>query len=212
VLGLTDAVTDGGAPLGDVLGRLQRIGATARVVLPVAGDVRGLTGPPGFRAAALEVGEAVIGGTIGLVPRIQSHSPSSAPTTVRWQAFEIEPAVADFVQLSEAQYELTTAIRESASALAAADIAGRADNDVASALHDLRRVGEHLRLPARFPAPAIALLAQAERMQGVLDLALADELGGAIDRAGIHARAEGLRPLVVATRRARLAAYNCTAS
>jgi hypothetical protein len=202
---------DGGNALSDVLAAWRRSGDAARVVLPVAGDVRGLGDPAAFRVAALEAGEAVIGGGLAIVPRVESFAPSSAPTTVQWHAYEIEPTTADFVQLTEAQYELTTAIRETASALAAADIAGSRDDDVSAALRDARRIGEHLRLPPGYPAPAIALLAQAERMQAVVDLALSDDIGGAIDRAGIDARSEGLRPLVVAVRRARLAAYNVTA-
>jgi hypothetical protein len=54
----------------------------------------------------------------------------------------------------------------------------------------------------------VALVAQAERLQAVLDLAFRDPTGGAIDRTGIAARAEGLRPLAAAVRRARLAGYN----
>jgi hypothetical protein len=54
----------------------------------------------------------------------------------------------------------------------------------------------------------VALLSQADRLQAVLDLALADPIGGAVDRAGMAARAEALRPLATAVRRARMAAYN----
>jgi hypothetical protein len=54
----------------------------------------------------------------------------------------------------------------------------------------------------------VALLAQAERLQAVLELAFADPTGGAIDRTGISARTEALRPLATAVRRARLAGYN----
>ena len=54
----------------------------------------------------------------------------------------------------------------------------------------------------------MALLAQAERMQAVLDLALADPSGGAVDRFAMSARESALRPLAVAVRRARVTAYN----
>jgi hypothetical protein len=105
---------------------------------------------------------------------------------------------------------LTTAIRESASALSAADVAGWVD-DIADTLHDARRAGERLNLPPGFPPRAVALLAQAERLQAVLDLAFTDPTGGAIDRTGIAARAAALRPLAAAVRRARVAGYNAEA-
>ena len=48
----------------------------------------------------------------------------------------------------------------------------------------------------------MALVAQAERLQAVLDLAALDPVGGAYDRTGMAARREALRPLAVAVRRA----------
>jgi hypothetical protein len=198
-------------PLREVLVRWRRSGAPVRLVLPVAGDVRGVPGPQDFRAAALEAGEAVIGGCLAVVPSYIDYSPSSAPPTVLWQAFETEPAPPDDQQLADARYELTTAIREAATALLAADVAGWAE-DISEALREARRASEFLNLPPSFPSPAIALLSQAERMQAVLDLAAADPVGGAVDRMGIAARSEALRPLDLAVRRAKLAGYNAAAS
>ena len=197
-------------PLREVLLAWRRAGGAVRAVLPVAGDVRGLPGPAAFRTAALEAGEAAVAATLGVVPAVIDYWPSSAPTPVRWQAFSLEPAPADHTSVADAQYELTTAIRESASALAAAEVAGYRD-DITNPLHDARRAGERLNLPPGFPSAAVALLAQAERMQAVLDLALADPTGGAVDRAGIAARRVALQPLVTAVRRARIAGYNAEA-
>jgi hypothetical protein len=180
------------------------------VVLPVAGDVRGLPGPANFREAALDTGEAVIGGGVGVVPEIVDYAPSSAPTTVLWRAFQIEPLPIDHISVTDAQYDLTTAIRDSATALSAADVAGAVD-DIAESLHTARRAGERLNLPPGFPPRAVALVAQAERLQAVLDLAFSDPSGGAIDRTGIAARASALRPLATAVRRARMAGYNAEA-
>ena len=196
--------------LRDLLVAWRRAGGSVRVVLPVAGDVRGLPGPADFRTAALEQGDAVTGGGLGVVPQAVDYAPSSAPPTVLWQAFAIDPVPADHLAVPDAQYELTNAIRESASALAAADVAGGAD-DIADPLHDARRAGERLNLPPGFPPRAVALLAQAERLQAVLDLAYADPTGGAIDRTGMAARAAALHPLATAVRRARIAGYNAEA-
>ncbi len=197
-------------PLSEALIRWRRAGETVRLVLPVAGDVRGVPGPSEFRTAALEVGEAVHGGGLGLVPHVVEHAPSSAPPSVVWQAYHVDPAPPDFLAVSDAQHDLTIAIRDCASALSAADVAGGAEG-VADDLGDARRAGERLNLPSGFPPRAVALLAQAERLQAVLDLAARDPMGGAIDRAGIASRAEALRPLRLAVRRARLAGYNAGA-
>jgi hypothetical protein len=198
------------APLRELLVAWRRGGSCVRVVLPVAGDVRGLPGPAEFRSTAIEVGEAVVGSGLGAVPDIVEYYPSSAPASVVWQTFPIDPVPGDFISVPDAQFDLATAIRESATALSAADVAGSGD-DVSEPLHGARRAGERLNLPPGFPPRAIALLAQAERLQAVLDLAFADPTGGAIDRTGIAARTAALMPLATAVRRARVAGYNAEA-
>lgn len=186
----------------DVLVTWRASGAQPRLVLPAPGDVRGVPGPMAFRAAALEAGEAVVCGPHGLVPAVTDYAPSSAPASVVWTEFACDPAPPDPLDLREAQYDLTTAIRECASALAAADVAGGSTE----ALADARRAGERVNLPPGHPG--VALLAQAQRLQAVLDLATADPVGGAVDATGVERRLAALRPLATAVRRARLAAYN----
>lgn len=200
----------GPVPLNEVLITWRRDGGQVRVVLPVAGDVRGLPGPAEFSSAALDAREAVCGTTLGIVPTTVDFSPSSAPPTVRWQAFAIIAAPVDFIAVADAQYDLTTAIREAASTLSAAEVAGWA-GDLATALHDARRAGERVNLPPGFPARAVALVAQAERLTVALDFAAQDPAGGAIDRTGVAVRSEALRPLTTAVRRARIAGYNALA-
>jgi hypothetical protein len=197
-------------PLCDVLMMWRRESAPVRLVLPASGDVRGVPGPAEFRAAALDAEEAVCADTLGLIPEVTEYWPSSAPTSVVWHAYVIDPAPPDYLQLGDVQFELTSAIREAATALTAADVAGGA-GDLGDALRDARRAGEYLNLPPNFPPRAVALLAQAERMQAVLELAAGDPEGGAIDRFGMSARAGALRPLAMAVRRARLAGYNAGA-
>ncbi|MGN6607635.1 MAG: hypothetical protein ACTHMS_11590 [Jatrophihabitans sp.] len=201
--------SDAAAPtsLLDLLGAWRRAGGT-RLVLPVPGDVRGVPGPDAFRAAALEAGEAAVGGAVGAVPTVHHNPASSAPPTVTGTTYTVDPAPPDFVQLSEAQHDLTVAIRECAAALTAAEVAG-SSTAVDAELQAARRAGERLDLPPGWPPRAVALLAQAERLHAVLRLSTLDPVGGAVDRAGIGARHEALRPLIVAVRRARLAAYNC---
>ena len=219
---VVDAVTLGDAPhmvsglgldlvpLRDVLAMWRRETVAVRLVLPVPGDVRGVPGPAEYRVAALDAGEAVYGGTLGIVPEVTEYYPSSAPATVVWHAHVVEPSTDDYLQLADVQYELAAAIRETASALIAADVAGSAA-DIADALHEARRAGERLNVPPNFAPRAVALLAQAERLQAVLDIAADDATGGAVDRFGMSARDGALRPLAAAVRRARLAGYNAGA-
>jgi hypothetical protein len=198
------------APLRELLIIWRRAGEPVRALLPAPGDVRGVPGPASFRAAALEAGQAAVAGGLAVVPEVIEHGPSSAPPSVLWHAYDVEPVPPDYQQLSEVQYELTEAIRDCASDLARADVGGtRAD--LSAALSDARRAGERLLLPPGFPQRAIAVLAQAERMQAVLDLAADDPVGGAIDARGAGARSAALRPLEIAVRRARVAAYNALA-
>jgi hypothetical protein len=126
---------------------------------------------------------------------------------VEWHVHAVEPMPNDPLQLDEAQHDLTAAIRECASALGAAQVGG-ASGDVSDELRSARRAGERLNLPPGWPPQAVALLAQAERLQAMLDLAARDPIGGAVDRVGIAARQDALRPLATAVRRARMAAYN----
>lgn len=197
-------------PLAHLLVEWRRRGGQVRAVVPAPGDVRGVPAPPAFRSAALDAGEAVYGGGLGVVPELIEHGPSSAPPTVLWHVWEVEPAPPDVIPLGDAQYELGTAIRDCASDLARAGVAG-GGADLGDALHDARRAGERLVLPPGFPPRAVAVLAQAERMSAVLELAAADPVGGAVDTRGVAARRDALRPLETAVRRARLAGYNALA-
>ena len=202
----------GPVPLSQLLIHWRRCGASSvRLLLAVAGDVRGVPGPDAFRHAALAAGEAVHGGGLGVVPEVIDHFPSSAPTTVLWRAFEVGAAPRDDLFVSECAAELRAAIRETAGALAAAEVAG-GPADLADSLASARRAGERLELPPAHPAPAVALLAQAERLAAVLDVAARDPLGGAIERHGAQRRIEALRPLALAVRRARIAGYNANAT
>ena len=211
---LVDSTCDGAfsahgraGTLGEVLIVWRQASVRPRLVLPVAGDVRGLPGPPAFQAAALEAGEAVFAAGVGLVPQRVSRAPSSAPPLLVWQVFDVDEPAQDYISLTEVQHELTEAIRDSASALSSAEI-GDWFADVQSPLADARRAGERLDLPAGMPARAVALVAQAERLSAVLELAGTDPVGGAVDRVGSVARSDALRPLATAVRRARAAGYN----
>ena len=202
----------GETPLGWALPVLrERSPEGVRAVLPEAGDPRGLPGPGPFTTAALAAGEAVVGRGIGLVPTITSHgSVSDSTCTVLWTAYELSEPAADPLTVPEAEHDLTTATREAASALAALDVASWRP-EVADGLAKVRR-GVTPDLPPGHDARAVRLLASADRLAAVLDLARADAPGGAVNGTEARARDEALRPLATAVRRARQAAYNAVPS
>ena len=195
------------ARLGAVLIAWRAAGGPIQACLPVPGDVRGTPTSRPFRAAALDAGQGVFGGGIGLVPGRPTQSPSSAPPVTVWRAFPVDPAVPDPLQLSEAEHDLAVAVRETATLLRDRDLTGGRRPD-ARELERVRRASEGLRLPTGFPPRAAALLASAERLQAMVSLATQDVHGGAIDRGGVEARADALSQLATTVRRARLAGYN----
>jgi hypothetical protein len=208
-----------GVAVGELLIAWRRSGAPVRLILPVPGDVRGCPGPASFRAAALDQGQAVVGASVGTVPLVVDHRPSSAPPTLVWRRYDVDAAAVDFFSVPDAQYELTEAIRDCATAIAREVRAGGDsrslaelttgaelvdDVDVSTELAAARRAGERLNLPPGFPSKAVMLIAQAERMSAVLAIADATSARPATaDRT-----AQPLAPLIIAVRRARIAGYN----
>ncbi len=204
--------TDGETPLGWALPVLrERSPEGVRAVLPTAGDPRGLPGPGSFTTAGLEAGEAVVGRGLGLVPRVTEHgSVADRTCTVLWTAYEVVEPGPDPLTVPEAEHDLTAATRDAASALAALDVASWRP-EVAEELARMRR-GVTPELPPGHDARAVRLLASADRLAAVLDLARADAPGGAVTGAEARARDDALRPLATAVRRARQAAYNAVPS
>jgi len=204
--------SDGEVPLGWVLPVLrERSPDGVRAVLPAAGDPRGLPGPGPLGTAALTAGEAVVGRGLGLVPRITEHGSALDRTScVLWQVYEVAEPAPDPLTVAEAEHELTAATRDAASALAVLDVASWRP-EVADGLARMRR-GVTPDLPPGHDARAVRLLASADRLAAVLDLARADAPGGAVNGAEARARDQALRPLATAVRRARQAAYNAVPS
>ena len=201
------ADTSAATRLAGVLIEWRRRRSDVRLVLPVAGDVRGVPTARRFLAAALEAGQGVYGGGIGLVPTTVAAGPSSAPPTTRWQAFDVDDPETDPLQINDAEHDLARAVRETATLLREAQLGGVRGADPGQ-IDRLRRIGEDFRFATGFAPRAAALVTQAERLDAMLDLAERDSVGGAIDRGGISVRADALRGLRATVRRARLAGYN----
>jgi hypothetical protein len=210
-------------PLGWALTEIRATGATAvRLVLPVPGDLTGLPGPDGLRRAALASGAAAVAsaapeaGGLGLVPRREEHgNPAEGQTvTISWTAIGSDPLpIEGYLPLSEADQDLTAALRESTESLLSLDIA-RWRPELAEALTDLRRTArsgkdEGSWLPPGYPARARLLLSRAAQLGRVVELATADDPGGSITTVEVNGRRAALSTLERAVRRARLAAYNC---
>lgn len=199
-------------PFGWLLGQLRARGVTAlTVTLPAPGDPRGLPAGTPFAAAAMGVGEAVLGvgeaESLGLVPTVDVRGTNGDTVEiVTWQLYVVPRPAAHPPQLSEAEQDLAAALREATETLSSLDVASWRPGaaDVATSL----RHSSHSRLPPGHDPRAVRLLAQAERLDAVLDLAAADAPGGAVNAHEARERAAALRPLEIAVRRARIAAYN----
>jgi len=191
-------------PLGWLLAAARERGERRLLaVLPAPGDPRGLPGPGAFSTAALHVGAAVRGATVGLVPE-------TTEVEVLWTVFDVErsAASAEPMPLPEADEQLQLAVREAADALTRLDVASwRPD---LAGLRSPER-GPRLRLPPGHDQRALGLLDRARRLAEMLDLAMADAPGGAVTSGEAGARDAALRPLAAAVRHALAAAYNAPA-
>ncbi len=181
------------------LGLLRGAGVTRlRLALPAPGDPLGLPGPPTLTAEVAELGAGVL--TLDGPPLALLPFPACAP--VVWRVAPRADRVADVPSLAEAERTLAEALREATETLAGLDVA-RPDERAVSALLVAERSAV---LAPGHPARAHRVLAQAARLRAVVAVALSGD-GGAVTAAEIAARAEALRPLERAARRAVVAAY-----
>ncbi|WP_210502323.1 hypothetical protein [Nocardioides xinjiangensis] len=184
----------GGSAL-DLLARSRATGAThAGVALPVDGDLLGLGGPRDFNAAALEAGQAVVVGDLGLVPEEQGE-------TVQWRVFAA--ARRQLPDVGEADRSLRQTLLSTAGDLADLDVA-RWRPEAADALMNLHHRPE-LDAPLGTPPRCLELAARGLQAWAIVDLALADD-GGALSSYEIERRRGLLQPLGRAARGAVVAA------
>lgn len=194
------------------------------LVLPIPGDPRGFPAGTDVATAAMAAGEAATfsgrSARAALVPLISRHGSAigSSATTVRWQWFDLtgwpDPTgradgFAANLSVTEAEHDLTDAIRDAASELGRLAVPSWR-SDIGAATRELRSAPHLPQLPPGHDPRAVRLLAQADRLAAALELAAADALGGAVTSAEAVARAEALRPVSAAVRRARLAGYGAT--
>ena len=127
---------------------------------------------------------------------------------MRWTVFSLVSAPPpEFQPLGEAEHGLTDAIRSSAGALQALDVASDRPG-VRAELSAHLRSRPDVAWPAGTPGRALRVLQRAEEIAAILAIAQTDDPGGAISASASSLRAEALRPLADAVRIARCAAVN----
>ncbi|MCX5046639.1 hypothetical protein OG921_26040 [Aldersonia sp. NBC_00410] len=184
-------------------------GARLRLVLPVAGDVRGLAAGSPFAAAAVAAGEGLLAGTpgatgVGLVP----HRPTAE--TMQWTLFsEVLPDLPEEISLGEAEYAMREAVRAAADALAALQsvAVGSAADPRALVEAELNRSASHS-YPSSMPIRARRVLDSADRVAAILTVAARQPASAPASVSGAGLQEDALRPLWTAIRTARLAAVN----
>ncbi|WP_089301445.1 hypothetical protein [Haloechinothrix alba] len=188
-----------------LLAALRRHGLTrAALLLPEAGDVRGLGGPGPFSRAALARGEAVVFDEIGigLVPEQADDG------SLRWTAYTAAGSGDSVTSgISEAERELRDAVRSSADELDALDVA-RAHPGAHDSVRRRLVASPQPPWPDDMPAQALRVLQRADEVDTILAAATDDEPGGAQSASAARSRSEALRPLAAAVREARCAAVS----
>ena len=185
---------DGGSAL-DLLVRSRAGGATyAGLALPVDGDPLGLGGPRDFNGAAMDAGQAVVAGALGLVPEERGE-------TVQWRVFEAAPR--QLPDVGEADRALRESLVAAAGDLADLDVA-RWRPEAADALMNLHH-RPALEAPLGTPPRCVDLAARGLQAWAIVDLARADD-GGASSAYEVDRRRGLLQPLGRAARRAIVAA------
>ena len=175
-----------------------------RLVLPVPGDVRGLPRVPGLAPLALEAGQAAVGDRLALVPE------ALGTEAFGWTACPLDgfPPAPPPVEgtLRAVSGALDLAVADAARVLAGLDVA-RWNPEVPGLLAGLARATAP-GLPPDHDPLALSVLGRAQRLAAVLDLAMADAPGAAVNHAQAAARDSALRSLAGAVREAVTAAYN----
>jgi hypothetical protein len=191
---------ESGASMTYTLARLRALGVTSmRLVLPRAGDVSGLPGPPSFNQRALACGAAALAlGTSSLGLLDESRG--------AWTVHEVQHDPRPPLPLREAERELLRVMRTQTARLVQLDVA-RWQPAVAEVLAHQAAQSARSTLPLT-AAPSVAqILDTALRLLAVVDVARTDE-GAAVSASEMAARREALREVETAARRAVEAACN----
>ncbi len=160
------------------------------LALPAPGDPVGLGGPESFNLAALDAGEAVVVGRVGLVPVEDAR-------TIVWTAHRVEPV--PWIDERETAIELRTTLTEVTMRLVDLDVAAW-QPDIPDLLMNLR-TRPPLPLAPGYDARRIETVERAVLCLEIVQLARAGE-GGAVSSYEMDQRRAALADLDRAARRA----------
>ncbi len=186
-----------GLPEREVLELLDlpaALSGTISLALPVPGDPVGLGGPPSFNLAAIEAGEAVVAGGVGLVPATDAR-------TVVWRAHPADPV--PWVDERETASELRVVLAEVTRRLVDLEVASW-QPEIPDLLLNLRHRAP-LPLPPGYDARRAETMERAVLCLDILELARAGE-GGAVSAYEMERRRTALADLGRAARRALVGA------
>jgi hypothetical protein len=203
---------------------------TINVVLPVPGDVRGLSAGTQFERDALAAGEAVIvtnpedpATAIGLVPEFSysdveetTDGDPAAPElcALSWIVYSlpVAPVLNDY-ELGDAEYTLRSAVRSAADALSTMGLGAASDVDNPRGLVEqlLESARQH-RVPDHAPTRALRVLENAAHVDAIIAVSagLSRLPGSPGPQSSSEAQiaTDALRPLTAVVRSARMAAVS----
>ncbi len=192
------------------------------VVLPVPGDVRGLTAGTQFGRDALAAGEALIvsgarGAAIGVLPEFHYDEAESEPDeatepgALAWTVYSLPSVpVSVHVDLGEAEHALRSAVRSAADTLGATGF-GYGGADVADPRGLVEQVLESTRrhrAPDDAPPRALRVLENAAHVDAIITVSSGLTPIGTQSASEAQIADEALRPLSAVVRSARLAAVS----
>jgi hypothetical protein len=203
-------------------GRAAMPWPSVSLVLPVAGDVRGLAAGTHFENDALDAGEALIAFdpqdatvAVGLVPEFAydesgQEASRSELRRLSWTVYSLPGAPArQQHDLGEAEYGLRSAVRSAAEALSAVGSrSGCPDvEDPRGLVEQLLESTRRHQVPGHAPSRALRVLHTAAHVDAII------AVGAGLTRTGRSSSDEQiasdeLRPLAVVVRSARMAAVS----
>jgi hypothetical protein len=193
------------------------------VVLPVPGDVRGLTAGTQFEQDALAAGEAVIVANpddpsvaVGLVPEFaydDSDDELAVPElcAMSWTVYALRnaPIVAHH-ELGDAEYALRLAVRSAADALTTLGLgsSGVAVDDPRGLVEQLLESGRQHQVPEPAPSRALRVLENAAHVDAIITVSAGLTPIGTQSLSEAQIATDALRPLAAVVRSARMAALS----
>lgn len=195
---------------------------TIHVVLPVPGDVRGLSAGTQFERDAIAAGETVIvtnasdpTRSFGLVPEFEyaeCDDPDAATAhTLSWTVYTLPGVpILDHHELGDAEYELRSAVRSAAEALSSIELgsAGTSIGDPRSLVEQLLESAQQHRIPQHAPPRALRVLENAAHIDAIVAVSRDLMPIGTQSLSETEIATDALRPLTTVVRSARMAAIS----